>query len=64
MLMYSALTKLLPNSDKFCREADKFSLVSMCTSVLPIRTNRRALVLDCGLGRFADLPLSQEIDDN
>lgn len=63
MLMYSALAKLLLTSDKPSREADKFSLVCVCTSVLSLRTNRRPLILDCGLGGFADLPLSQEIND-
>ena len=61
--MYSALAKLLLTSDKSSREADKFRLLCMCASVLSLRTNRRPLILDCGLGRFADLPLSQEIND-
>ena len=61
--MYSALAKLHPTSDKSSREADKFILVCVSTSVLSLRANRRPLVSDCGLVGFADLPVSQQIND-
>lgn len=63
VMMYSALAKLHLTSGKSSREADKCSLVCVCTLVQSLRANRRPPGLDCGLGGFADLPLSQEIND-
>lgn len=44
------------------READKLNSVYVCASVPPLRTNRPP-ISNCGLRGFADLPLSQEVND-
>lgn len=59
MPMSSTLAKLLLTHDKSSEEADE----SMCASKLSFRANRKPLILDYGVGGFADSPLSEEISD-